>query len=153
LKAAKTEIQEGAEAIKEGGKFAKRGKTALKAAGEVARKGMKVAAPVVKTAGKAVPFVGAGVAIAEGSHHLSEGRYFRAGVDFAEAIPLVGDVVLSVDVTVQGVVAGFQALLEIYEKAGPGGYFTGGIVTPHVFKPMGSMHCFAGQECSYRSGR
>jgi RHS repeat-associated protein len=61
----------------------------------------KVAKPVVKTAIKAAPIIGTGANIGEGIYHLSEGRYGRAAVDFAEAIPVLGDAILAVDLAVQ----------------------------------------------------
>jgi RHS repeat-associated protein len=49
---------------------------------------------------KAAPYVGAAIAITEGIEHLREGRYVRAGIDFVEAIPLLGEAVLAGDLIV-----------------------------------------------------
>ena len=59
--------------------------------------GGKVVKTVVRAGSKALPILGAGVCVGEGLNHLKEGRYLRAGVDFLEAIPLVGDLVLAAD--------------------------------------------------------
>jgi len=72
------------------GRIVREGKTAL----EVGVIGVKA---VAEGAAKAVPVIGIGVLIGVGIKHLSEGRYLRAAVDFAEAIPIAGDVILAMD--------------------------------------------------------
>jgi RHS repeat-associated protein len=110
--------------------FAKEGKSAVKEASTV----VKAAKAIVKggeVVFKALPFIGAGICIAEGMEHLSEGRYFRAAVDFAEAIPVVGDVVLAADLTVQLLGDGLLFLGETL-RTSPGSLLSPGFATPFV---------------------
>jgi hypothetical protein len=64
---------------------------------EVTKPVLKIVKPVAHVTAKAAPIIGTGTAITEGVYHLSEGRYGSAMVDFIEAVPLVGDVVLAID--------------------------------------------------------
>jgi RHS repeat-associated protein len=96
-----------------------------------------------KTAFEAIPYIGAAICIEEGVRHLAEGRYVRAAVDFAEAIPIVGDAVLVIDLTYTY----FGDVL----MTSPGSMVPAGIATPFLIKPLHFSHCFAGAPCSYRS--
>jgi hypothetical protein len=69
--------------FEEGSRLVKGAKTVL----ELSPKALKAAKAIFRGGVKAAPFIGAGISIAEGINHLQEGRYIRAAVDFAEAIP------------------------------------------------------------------
>lgn len=99
--------------------FSKESKAVLEGGKEISlfAKILKIGGAVTKTGLKAIPFIGAGICITEGILHLKEGRYARAAVDFAEAIPLIGDVVLGIDLSVQGLWDGLKFLGETLQTS------------------------------------
>jgi RHS repeat-associated protein len=92
---------------------------------------LETGAKALKFGLKWAPVAGAAIMIASGLEHLREGRYARAAVDFAEAIPIVGDVVLAGDLTVQYLGGGIAFFFDTLRKS-PGSLFSGGLAAPFV---------------------
>jgi RHS repeat-associated protein len=104
--ARKIEVLEGREAssvVKEASTVIKKASTVgkvVKGARGVVKIGGKAALATARIGIKALPILGAGVSLGEAAVHFEEGRYFRAGVDLLEAIPIIGDIVLAIDLSV-----------------------------------------------------
>jgi RHS repeat-associated protein len=82
-----------------------------------AARGLELAAKAGKYGVKALPFIGAGAAIAIAGYHFNKGEYLRGTIDLVEAVPVVGEVVLAGDVAVDQAEAASETAAETFHSA------------------------------------